>query len=129
MGVEAKNALNWAAAAAATVTAAIHSDEGGAARPRRYESMSSPRRLLSAFHRLDHKPGGRVAVRCFCATNRNTQGLGTTWKPMKIDVYSHILPRVSFDRLVEIALDKGAIKRRLTIPVLHDLDARQWLRG
>lgn len=48
---------------------------------------------------------------------------------MKIDVYSHILPRVSFDRLVEIAPDKGAINRWLTIPVLHDLDARQWLRG
>lgn len=48
---------------------------------------------------------------------------------MKIDAYSHILPRASFDRLVEIAPDKGAIKRWLTIPVLHDLDARQWLRG
>jgi uncharacterized protein len=48
---------------------------------------------------------------------------------MKIDAHSHILPRASFDRLVEIAPDKGAIKRWLTIPVLHDLDARQWLRG
>ena len=43
---------------------------------------------------------------------------------MKIDAYSHILPRAYFDRLVEIAPDKGAIKRWLTIPVLHDLDAR-----
>jgi predicted TIM-barrel fold metal-dependent hydrolase len=43
---------------------------------------------------------------------------------MKIDAYSHILPRASFDRLVEVAPDQGAIKRRLTIPVLHDLEAR-----
>ena len=43
---------------------------------------------------------------------------------MKIDVYSHILPRAYFDRLVEIAPDKGAIKRWLHIPVLHDLSAR-----
>ena len=39
---------------------------------------------------------------------------------MKIDDYSHILPRAYFDRLVEIAPDQGAIKRWLTIPVLHD---------
>jgi hypothetical protein len=29
-----------------------------------------------------------------------------------------------FDRLVEVAPDPGAIKRWLTIPVLHDLDTR-----
>lgn len=43
---------------------------------------------------------------------------------MKIDAYAHILPRAYFDRLVEVAPDKRAIKRWLTIPVLHDLDAR-----
>lgn len=43
---------------------------------------------------------------------------------MKIDAYSHILPRTYFDRLVEIAPDKRAIKRWLTIPVLYDLRAR-----
>lgn len=43
---------------------------------------------------------------------------------MKIDAYSHILPRASCDRLVEVAPDRGAIKRWLHIPVLHELDAR-----
>jgi len=43
---------------------------------------------------------------------------------MKIDAYSQISPRAYFDRLVEIAPDNGAIKRWLTIPVLHDLEAR-----
>lgn len=42
----------------------------------------------------------------------------------KIDSYAHILPRPYFDRMAELAKDKGAIKRWLTIPVLYDLDAR-----
>lgn len=42
----------------------------------------------------------------------------------KIDSYAHILPRKYFDRMAELAKDKGAIKRWLNIPVLHDLDAR-----
>ena len=42
----------------------------------------------------------------------------------KIDSYAHILPKAYFDRMAEIAKDQGAIKRWLTIPVLHDLDAR-----
>jgi hypothetical protein len=42
---------------------------------------------------------------------------------VKIDGYSHILPRASFDRLVEVAPDQGAIKPWLTIPALHDLEA------
>ncbi|MGQ2924070.1 MAG: amidohydrolase family protein [Hydrogenophaga sp.] len=42
----------------------------------------------------------------------------------KIDSYAHILPRKYFDRMAELAKDKGAIKRWLTIPVLYDLDAR-----
>jgi predicted TIM-barrel fold metal-dependent hydrolase len=43
---------------------------------------------------------------------------------MKIDAFSHIFPRSYFDKMVEIAPDKGAIKRWLHIPVLYDLDAR-----
>lgn len=42
----------------------------------------------------------------------------------QIDSYSHILPRPYFDRMSEMAKDKAAIKRWLTIPVLYDLDAR-----
>src|SRR6476620_12693266 len=41
-----------------------------------------------------------------------------------IDSYAHILPRKYFDKMAELARDKGAIKRWLTIPVLYDLDAR-----
>jgi len=42
----------------------------------------------------------------------------------KIDIFPHIFPRSFFDRMVEVAPDKGAIKRWLHIPVLYDLDAR-----
>lgn len=42
----------------------------------------------------------------------------------QLDSYAHILPRAYFDRMAEMAKDKGAIKRWLTIPVLYDLDAR-----
>ena len=42
----------------------------------------------------------------------------------QIDSYSHNLPRVCFDRMAELAEDKGAIKRWLTIAVLYDLGAR-----
>jgi predicted TIM-barrel fold metal-dependent hydrolase len=43
---------------------------------------------------------------------------------MKVDVYPHIFPRAFFDKMVEVAPDKNAIKRWLNIPVLYDLDAR-----
>lgn len=43
---------------------------------------------------------------------------------MKLDIFPHILPRRYFDRMVEIAPDRGAIKRWLNIPVLYDLEAR-----
>ena len=43
---------------------------------------------------------------------------------MKIDAFPHIFPKAFFDRMVEVAPDKGAIKRWLHIPVLWDLDAR-----
>src|SRR5229473_3784554 len=42
----------------------------------------------------------------------------------KIDIFPHIFPRAFFDKMLEIAPDKNAIKRWLNIPVLHDLDAR-----
>ena len=43
---------------------------------------------------------------------------------MKIDIYPHIFPKAFFDRMLEVASDRGAIKRWLDIPVLWDLDAR-----
>jgi len=43
---------------------------------------------------------------------------------MKIDIFPHIFPKAFFERMLEIAPDKGAIKRWLHIPVLWDLDAR-----
>ena len=42
----------------------------------------------------------------------------------KIDVFNHIFPRPFFDRLQEVIVNKGAIKRWLHIPFLHDLDVR-----
>ncbi|WP_205856070.1 amidohydrolase family protein [Phytoactinopolyspora endophytica] len=43
---------------------------------------------------------------------------------MKIDAYSHILPRRYFDEMVKHVTDPGALKRWLDLPALHDLDAR-----
>ena len=43
---------------------------------------------------------------------------------MKLDIFPHIFPRSYFDKMVEIAPDRGAIKRWLNIPVLYDLEAR-----
>jgi len=43
---------------------------------------------------------------------------------MKVDIYPHIFPRAFFDKMVEVAADKGAIRRWLNIPVLYDLEAR-----
>ena len=43
---------------------------------------------------------------------------------MKVDIFPHIFPKRFFDRMVEVAPDKDAIKRWLNIPVLWDLDAR-----
>src|SRR3981081_3281646 len=42
----------------------------------------------------------------------------------KIDVFPHIFPPKFFERMLEVAPDKDAIKRWLHIPVLYDLDAR-----
>ena len=43
---------------------------------------------------------------------------------MKLDIYTHIFPLAFFERMREIAPDKGAIKRWLNVPVLWDVDAR-----
>lgn len=43
---------------------------------------------------------------------------------MKIDAYSHILPRRYFDTMRSYVKDPGALKRWLDLPALHDVDAR-----
>jgi uncharacterized protein len=43
---------------------------------------------------------------------------------LKIDVFNHIFPAPFFARLQEVVIDKGAVKRWLHIPFLHDLDVR-----
>lgn len=43
---------------------------------------------------------------------------------MKIDAYSHILPERYFERMRELVVDPGALRRWLELPALHDLDAR-----
>jgi predicted TIM-barrel fold metal-dependent hydrolase len=44
--------------------------------------------------------------------------------PLKIDVFNHIFPRPFFDRLQAVTVNRGAIKRWLHIPFLHDVDVR-----
>ena len=44
--------------------------------------------------------------------------------PLKIDVFNHIFPKPFFDRLQQVVVNKGAVKRWLNIPFLHDLDVR-----
>ncbi len=43
---------------------------------------------------------------------------------MKIDVFNHIFPAPFFARLQAVTVNKGAIKRWLHIPFLHDVDVR-----
>ena len=43
---------------------------------------------------------------------------------LKIDVFNHIFPKAFFERLQEVTVNRGAIKRWLHIPFLHDLDVR-----
>src|SRR6058998_2939428 len=43
---------------------------------------------------------------------------------LKIDVFNHIFPKPFFDRLQEVVVNRGTIKRWLNIPFLHDLDVR-----
>jgi predicted TIM-barrel fold metal-dependent hydrolase len=43
---------------------------------------------------------------------------------LKIDVFNHIFPKPFFERLQEVIVNRGAVKRWLHIPFLHDLDVR-----
>jgi predicted TIM-barrel fold metal-dependent hydrolase len=43
---------------------------------------------------------------------------------LKIDVFNHILPKPFFEKFQEVTINKGAIKRWLHIPFLHDTDIR-----
>jgi len=43
---------------------------------------------------------------------------------LQIDVFNHIFPKPFFDRLQKAIVNRGAIKRWLNIPFLHDLDVR-----
>ena len=43
---------------------------------------------------------------------------------LKIDVFNHIVPRPFFERLQQVTVNRGAIKRWLHIPFLHDVDVR-----
>jgi len=44
--------------------------------------------------------------------------------PSKIDVFNHILPKPFFEQLRQVVVNKGAVKRWMHIPFLHDLDVR-----
>ncbi|HVL69688.1 MAG TPA: amidohydrolase family protein [Vicinamibacterales bacterium] len=44
--------------------------------------------------------------------------------PLKIDVFNHIFPKPFFERLQAVTVNRGAIKRWLNIPFLHDVDVR-----
>lgn len=44
--------------------------------------------------------------------------------PLKIDVFNHVFPKPFFERLQAVTINKGAIKRWLHIPFLHDTDVR-----
>src|SRR5258706_8600735 len=44
--------------------------------------------------------------------------------PLKIDVFNHIFPKPFFDRLQAVTVNRGAIKRWLHIPFLHDVEVR-----
>lgn len=43
---------------------------------------------------------------------------------LKIDVFNHIFPQPFFQRLQQVVVNRGAIKRWLHIPFLHDVDVR-----
>jgi len=44
--------------------------------------------------------------------------------PLKIDVFNHIFPKPFFERLQQVVVNTGAVKRWLHIPCLYDLDVR-----
>jgi predicted TIM-barrel fold metal-dependent hydrolase len=58
----------------------------------------------------------------WAATNSRPQVHDTM--TLKIDVFNHIFPAPFFERLQDVIVNRGAIKRWLNIPFLHDLDVR-----
>ena len=55
---------------------------------------------------------------------RTSRPLTDTDIMLKIDVFNHIFPKPFFERLRQVVVNKGDIKRWLHIPFLHDLDVR-----
>jgi len=43
---------------------------------------------------------------------------------VKVDVFNHIFPKPFFDRLQQVLVNRGAVKRWLNIPFLYDIDVR-----
>ena len=43
---------------------------------------------------------------------------------LQIDVFNHIFPKPFFERLQQVTVNRGAIKRWLNIPFLHDIEVR-----
>jgi aminocarboxymuconate-semialdehyde decarboxylase len=43
---------------------------------------------------------------------------------VKVDAYSHILPPQYFQRMQDFVTDRGALRRWLELPALHDVDSR-----
>src|SRR5258708_38385263 len=70
----------------------------------------------------------RVAGQLAADGSRTTRGAGdgssNESMTLKIDVFNHIFPKPFFERLQQVVVNKGAIKRWLHIPFLHDVDVR-----
>ena len=43
---------------------------------------------------------------------------------LKIDVFNHVFPKTCFDRFQQVVANRGAVKRFLHIPYLHDVSVR-----
>jgi len=43
---------------------------------------------------------------------------------LKVDVFNHVFPKPCFDRFQHVVANRGAVKRFLHIPYLHDVDVR-----
>ena len=43
---------------------------------------------------------------------------------LKVDVFNHVFPKPAFEQFQRVVVDRGAVKRYLHIPYLHDLDVR-----
>ena len=95
---------------------------------RTYHSVVSRRRVLSPVTQafLEYLRGASVNARDGRTICRQAQGQtqDLTQMTLKIDVFNHIFPKPFFERLKEVTVNKGAIKRWLHIPFLHDTDVR-----